>query len=49
MNGKNIKLLEDNMEEYLHDLKVGKYYLNETRKKTLAIKENSEKLDTLKF
>lgn len=41
---KYIKLLEDNVKK-IHDLKVGKYYLNETQK-TLVIKENTEKLDT---
>lgn len=44
---KYIKVLEDNMEKY-HDLKIRKYYLNETQK-TLVIKENTENLDTWKF
>ena len=48
VNGKSIELLDDNMGEYLNALKVGKYFLNGTQK-TLAIKENTEKLDTLKF
>lgn len=49
VNGKNIKLLEDNMGEHLHNFKVGKYFLNGTHTKKTVIKENTEKLDPLKF
>ena len=32
VKGKAIKMLEENMGEYLHDFEVGKYFLNETEK-----------------
>lgn len=40
VNGKNIKLLGDNVGEHLYDFKVRKYFLNGTQK-ILVIKENS--------
>lgn len=41
---KKIKLSEDNPDEYLHDLEIGKDFLN-TIQRILTRKENNDKLD----
>lgn len=43
-----MKLLEENIGEYLHDLWVGKDFLNMPQK-ALAIKEKINKLDFIKM
>lgn len=48
VKGKAIKLLEENIGEFLHDLWVGKDFLNVPPKKALAIVK-SDKLDFIKM
>lgn len=46
--GSNIKHLEDNIKEYLHDLRLRQGFLNETHK-TPAIEEMIDKLQYIKL